>query len=144
MAVFRLLEITRSIRSGSSRSSRILLAFGHLLLPASVWLGVVTLVGGLPPWRPLVGVGLLSSAVFVFAWFRYPRASARQPGRLTIAGCAYLAAAIVITGSVLWWGGRALDGDRVSGVLWANPESFNNIRTWIVPSPGTVRTEPDG
>ncbi len=45
---------------------------------------------------------------------------------------------------MIWLAGRPLAGGQVSGVLWGEAGSFNNIRAWIEPwSPTDLGHEDD-
>jgi hypothetical protein len=45
-----------------------------------------------------------------------------------------LAAAALTTTAAIWWAGRPLPDERVSGVLWGVAQGSNNIRPWIDPT----------
>lgn len=136
---FRVLEIVRWHCRDPNRWARLAIVVVQLFLPVAVWLVAIVLVCGHPPLRPVLGLLMPGTAVAVFAFFRYPPPYPRPPAPPSPAGVVSLAAAALIAASVLWLAGRPLTDNRVSGVLWSAPESFNNIRQWIEPKALTER-----
>jgi MFS family permease len=131
----RMLEVARRRSPDMSRAVRIGTLAVHLGLPVVGLLCVVRALGGSLPLRPVLGLAAPLAAAFSFAWFHYPRPYPRPlkaPSRSAIAA---LTAVALVTPAAVWWAGRPLPEDRVSGVLWSGPQSLNNIRSWIDPSP---------
>jgi len=141
---FRLLELARRSRSDLSRTARVATVVVHLVVPVSGWIGVVWIVGGAVPWRPLLGLAVPVTAALVFAWLRFPPPYPRPLQGLSSRAVAALLTAVVLAASTLWLAGRPLADGRVSGVVWGVAGSFNNIRAWIEPwSPADLKNEND-
>jgi len=130
---FRVLELARSSRSDLGRTARVATVVVHLVLPVLGWLGVVRIVGGAPPWRSVLGLAAPVAAVVVFAWLRYPSPYPRPLQGPSPRAVAALVTAVALAACMIWLAGRPLADGQVSGVLWGEAGSFNNIRAWIEP-----------
>lgn len=142
-AGYRILAIARWRHRHPGRWSRLVIVAVSLLVPVGAWLLATTVLCGKPPLRPVLGLLVPATAVTVFAFLRYPPASPRPLKPPSPAGVAALVSAALIAVSALWWAGRPLPDDHVSGVVWGVPGSMNNIRPWIEPHPLVVSTEAD-
>jgi len=130
---FRVLELARRSRSDLGRTARVTTVVVHLVLPVLGWLGVVRIVGGAPPWRSVLGLAAPVAAVVVFAWLRYPSPYPRPLQGPSPRAVAALVTAVALAACMIWLAGRPLADGQVSGVLWGEAGSFNNIRAWIEP-----------
>ncbi|HSO24911.1 MAG TPA: hypothetical protein VLT81_18550 [Chondromyces sp.] len=129
----RLLELARRRTPNLGRLRRAALVAVHLVLPATTWAALATLLGGETRGRGLAAVAVPVAAVLVLAWFRYPAPSVCRMQPPTLRGAAVLVVTIVLAVAALWVGGRPLADGRAAGVLWGEPSDFNNIRSWIAP-----------
>ena len=139
-AGYRCLEIARGLHRDPGRGRRLAIVFLELILPVAVWQLASALLYGGPPIRPVLGLGAAAAAVTALAFFGYPPPYPRPLRAPTFTGVATLVAAALVTISITWVAGRPLGDGRVSGVLWAAPESFNNIRPWVKPVALSDRT----
>ena len=130
---FRLLELARRSRSDLGRSARIATVVVHLVLPVAGWMGLVRIVSGTVPWRPLLGLAVPVAAAVVFACFRYPPPYPRPLPAPSPRAVVTLLAAGVLAACTIWLAGRPLANGHTSGVVWGEAGSFNNIRAWIEP-----------
>ncbi len=130
-ATFRLLEIARSGRPNLGRGTRVATLVVHLILPVLGWIGAVFLVGGSLPLAPVVALAVPVAAALVFGWLRFPPPYPRHLQRPSRRAFGVLLAGAVLAAIAIWMAGRPLTDGRAPGVLWGEPESFNNIRPWI-------------
>jgi hypothetical protein len=133
----RMLEVARRRNPDLRRAARIGTLAVHLVFPVIGWLGVVWALGGRLPLRPVLGLAAPVVAAAAFAWFLYPRPYPRPLKSPSGGAVAALTSVALVTSAAIWWAGRPLPEDHVSGVLWDVPQSFNNIRPWIDPKPIT-------
>ena len=131
----RLLELARRRTPNLGRLRRAVLVAVHLVLPATTWAALATLLGGETRGRGLAALAVPVAAVLILAWFRYPAPSVCRMQAPTLRGAVGLIATIVLASAALWGGGRELADGRAAGVLWGEPSEFNNIRSWIAPRP---------
>lgn len=132
-AAYRCLEIARGLHREPGRWTRVAIVFLQLIVPVAVWQVVVTVLCGEPPARPILALLATVTAVTALAFFGYPPPYPRPLGPPSRTGIIALVAVAVVATSIAWWAGRPLGNGRVLGVLWAAPESFNNIRPWVEP-----------
>jgi hypothetical protein len=133
LPTLRLLEMARRHRPNISRGSRVLVVALHLGAPAVAFAGVVSIVRGTVPLRPVMALALPLAAALLFAWFRYPAPYVHPlqlPGTSQITA---LAAAAIFLSAGVWLAGRPLPDGKSAGFLWGPAHSFNNIRPWIEP-----------
>ncbi len=143
-AAFRLLELARRFRSDLGRARRVATIVIHFVMPVAGWLGLVRIVSGTLPWRPLLGLAAPVAAALVLAWLRYPPPYPRPLPAPSPRAAAALLAAVVLAACAIWLAGRPLADGRVSGLVWGEAGSFNNIRAWIQPwSPADLGTGDD-
>jgi len=111
----------------------------HLALPVVGWLCGVRALAGTLPLSPVLGLAAPVVAAASFAWFFQPRPYPRPLKAPSPGAVATLTAVALATTAAVWFAGRPLPEDHVSGVLWDVPQSYNNIRPWIDPIPITWR-----
>ena len=139
-AAYRCLEIVRGLHREPGRWTRVAIVFLQLIVPVAVWQVVVTFLCGEPPVRPILGMLAAVTAVTALAFFGYPPPYPRPLGPPSRTGIIALVVVALVATSIAWLAGRPLGDGRVSGVLWAAPESFNNIRPWVEPLSLTGRS----
>jgi hypothetical protein len=133
LPALRLLQLARRRHADIRRSYRLLVVAIHLVVPAAGWLGLVFLARGAIALPALIAAAAPLAAVFVFAWFRYPKAYVRPlelPRAGEITGLVLIA---VVAAGIVWVAGRPLADGKAAGVLWGTAQSSNNIRPWIEP-----------
>ncbi|HPC84664.1 MAG TPA: hypothetical protein P5234_15295 [Thermoanaerobaculaceae bacterium] len=117
-----------------SRLRRVGVVLLHGVLPASVWLGLATVLGWRPGWLPFAGVAAVVLGPVLTLLQRTPRASLQRhenPSRLRVAlAWPWACAALVLAA----WAGSP-EGRAPRGYLWGAPLATNNIRPgWKVTS----------
>lgn len=124
-----------------SRSRRVSVVVLHGVLPASIWLGLATLLGWRPGLLPLAGVGTVLLGSLVTLLQRVPRASLQRRDAPSTARVLvvwpFACAALVLAA----WAGAPEDR-APRGYIWGKPLATNNIRPdWRVTTlrPGLVR-----
>ena len=103
----------------------------HLLPPTLAWVGVASLVHGSVPVLPTAAVALPMSSAVVLAWFRYPKPFVRRLDLPSGSRVITLALTAAVLWTVIWFAGRPVGEENRAGVLWGQPQAFNNIRAWI-------------
>jgi hypothetical protein len=133
LASSRLLELARAAHPDLGRGTRTVMILLHLILPVAGWLVAVSFIGhGAPPVPSSLGVAAPATAAVVFGFIRYPSPFSRPlEGPSPPAVGVLLVGAATLVGA-MWFAGGPLPGGRARGVVWDSPESFNNIRPWIV------------
>ena len=142
LPTLRLLEMARRRQPNMSRASRVLVVALHLGVPAVAFTGLVSVVRGAPPLRPVVALALLLVATLLFAWFRYPAPYVHPlelPGAYRVVA---LATAAIVLSTAVWFAGRPLPDDKSAGFVWGPAHSFNNIRPWV--EPHSISRDVDG
>jgi len=129
----RLLALLRAVRQHTGRWLRLATVGVHFVLPLAAWVGLTTLTRG--EFALAASIGLLAPVVTALgvAWYGYPYAFPHRLRELRTSDAvrAALVGAVVVT--IVWLAGRPLPGGQASGLLWANPKSYNNIRPWVEP-----------
>jgi hypothetical protein len=127
----RLLALARRRRPDTGRVYRLRLVVVHFVVPAALWAGAGALVGETVPIAAMIAICCPLCAAMALAWLRYPPPFAHrldQPSRPGLTLLIATAAACAIATTVAT---RPRPDGRCPGVLWAAPQSFNNIRPWI-------------
>jgi hypothetical protein len=83
------------------------------------------------PLAATVAAALPAAKALFFAWWRFPHPYVHRLEVPRTSEIAVLIMAVVLLGGIVWLSGRPLSGGRSAGVLWGQPQSFNNIRPWI-------------
>jgi len=147
----RLLALERAARPQLGRGRRILTVGLHFVLPSLGWIAAGTMLASrfetTLHWAPVLAAALPAVAALFLSWSLYPAPWVYPLEPVGIRGVVVTAAvATLLAVSQIVLGGPAgAAGNR--GVLWAPPDSRNNIRSWIVLAPisdaVSLRT-PDG
>lgn len=150
--VFRLLALLRSADRAASGLKRCLCVMAHFGLPTLAW-AIFGLALELPLlqsaassdslpglelllrefWPPVVGALLPLLAALLMAARAYPRPWSFPMGSLS--GKQFVAAilSLVFFVGLFLIAGAPLGNGQSRGLLWAQPNSRNNIRTWVAP-----------
>ncbi len=131
----RLLSTARAGRAHLGRRQRLGVVVIHLIPPALLWLGLGYAAAGRPSLAAAVAMAPPVAAALAIAFLFYPPSPARTLGNRHRVAVAWMLAAAIPLGGLLWLGGRPLGGGRWTAVLWARPDARNNIRAWIEPRP---------
>ncbi len=132
-AVLRMLAFDRAAHRSSGVFRRMAVTLLCFLPPTALWIGLGSAAAGHLPALPAAGAALplvtalLASAVFTVEPWVLPL----EPNRLGTV--VLLVVTAVVLGGLLYVGGRPLSRNRASGILWARPNAFNNVRPWVVP-----------
>ena len=127
----RLLALARRRRPNTGRLYRLGLVGVHFAVPAVLWAGAAALIGETVPIAATIAISCPLCAAVALAWLRYPPPFAHrldQPSRSGLSMLIATAAACAIATTLAT---RPRPDGRCPGVLWATPQSFNNIRPWI-------------
>jgi hypothetical protein len=129
----RLLALLRAARQHTGRGLRLATVGVHLVFPVAVWVGLATLIRGEP--APAASIGLAAPIVtaVAVAWYGYPYAFPHRLRELQPSDAVRVAVIGTLVIATVWFAGRPLAKSRASGLLWANPKSYNNIRQWVEP-----------
>ncbi len=134
----RLLALERSARPQLGRGRRILTVMIHLVLPALGWIAVGTTllsrIGIAVRWTPVLAAALPAVAALSLAWSLYPAPWIHPLEKIRFGSIVpiVVVAAVLVVSQIVLGGPVGATGNR--GVLWAPPDSRNNIRSWIVPA----------
>jgi len=131
LPALRVLALARGARHHTGRGIRLWVVTVHLGTPVAAWFVLVSVLRGTVASAQGIALALPLVVAMLVAWLSYPSPYV-LPLR-EINGSAFVRAAIAaaLVGTVLWWAGRPLGGDRYSGVLWDTPTSLNNTRPWV-------------
>jgi hypothetical protein len=137
----RLLALLRTVRKHPRRGLRLATVGVHLVLPVAAWVLLATMIRGAPAFA--ASIGLLAPVVtaLAIAWYGYPYAFPHRLRELKTSDAVRTAVFATVVVATIWLTGRPLADGRASGLLWASPKSYNNIRQWVEPislRPGTV------
>ena len=133
LPTLRLLELARRRPAAARRSYRLFVVTVHFLVPAGAWVVLASAIRASVPVAASGAMALPAAAALIFTWSRFPRPYVHRlelPRRFELAA---LAVAAVLVGAIVWLAGQPLSSGRSAGVLWGQPQSFNNIRPWIEP-----------
>ena len=139
LPTLRLLALARRQRQHTGRGFRLLVVAAHLGLPLAIWVGMASAIRGSLPSAAAIAVAIALSASLMLAWFRYPAPFVHPLREPSAGGVLGLALAVIVMAASLWVGGRRLPDEKSAGVLWGQPQAFNNIRQWIEPIPVALR-----
>ncbi len=133
LPALRLLELARRRQPEIRRAARMMVVVIHLVLPAVVWLALISIVSSAVPVYAAAAAALPLTGTIVFAWIRYPAPyvwplELAKPSEIMI-----VVSAAVVLGGTLWFAGRPLEKDARAGVIWGHQQTFHNIRPWIQP-----------
>ncbi len=131
LPTLRLLELARRRRPDLGRGARLATVMLHLLPPALAWVWAASLARGAVAVVPSLAVALPMASTTVFAWLRYPSPYVRRLEGPRGSEVVTLVVAAAALWAVIWFTGRPTGGGHAAGVLWAQPQAFNNIRPWI-------------
>jgi hypothetical protein len=144
----RVVSVARGFEPNLSRAGRLWAVILYLALPAITWVAAATwmrirLARATPPfpnelstilgpiWLPAVGATFPVLAALLLAWFVVPQAHTRSSPGAVVGPLALLAIVAAVALAVQWYaGGPAADGAR-RGVLWTEPGTRNNLRSWV-------------
>ena len=98
-----------------------------------VWVGLVSLIRSSVPREATVAIAVPVCAVILLAWLRYPAPYVRSLERPTVSRVVALVICAVVATVLVWITGRPLPDDASAGILWGQPQAYNNIRPWIDP-----------
>jgi hypothetical protein len=140
-ATLRLLALLRMVRQHSGRPLRLLTVGVHLVLPVVAWAALANLMRGELAVGASIGLAAPLVTAFAVAWYGYPHAFPHRLRELRLSDAVRTAAVAAVVVATVWLAGRPLANDRTSGLLWAEPKSYNNIREWIEPM--SLRAEAD-
>jgi hypothetical protein len=135
LPTLRLLELARRRQKDTGRAFRVILVGFHLVVPAVVWVGLGSLVRSSVPLEATLAIAAPVCAAIVLAWLRYPAPYVRPLERPTVSGVVALVICAAVAIILVWITGRPLPDDASAGVLWGQPQAYNNIRGWIDPIP---------
>lgn len=135
LPTLRLLELARRRQKDTGRAFRVILVGFHLVVPAVVWVGLGSLVRSSVPLEATLAIAAPVCAAIVLAWLRYPAPYVRPLERPTVSGVVALVICAAVAIILVWITGRPLPDDASAGVLWGQPQAYNNIRGWIDPFP---------
>jgi hypothetical protein len=127
----RLLALARRRRPDTGRLYRLRLVMVHFAAPVALWAGAAAGLGDTVPLDAMIAISFPLCAAMALAWLRYPPPFAHrleQPSRSGLTMLIATAAACAIATTVAT---RPRPDGECPGVLWAAPQSFNNIRPWI-------------
>ena len=133
LPTLRLLELARRRRKDTGRAYRVLLVVIHLVAPVVVWVGLGSLVRSSVPLEATLAIAVPACAAIVLAWLRYPAPYVRPIERPAVSSVAALVICAAAAVALVWNTGRPLPDDASAGVLWSQPQAYNNIRPWIEP-----------
>ena len=133
LPTLRLLELARRRQKDTSRTYRVILVGFHLVAPVVVWVGLVSLIRSAVPLEATLAIAAPVCAAIVLAWLRYPAPYVRRLERPTVSGVVALVICAAVAMILVWITGRPLPDDASAGILWGQPQAYNNIRPWIDP-----------
>jgi len=133
LPTLRLLELARRRQKDTGRAFRVTLVVFHLAAPAVVWVGLVSLIRSSVPVEATVAIAVPVCAAIVLAWLRYPAPYVRRLERPTVSSVVALVICAAAAMILVWISGRPLPDDASTGILWGQPQAYNNIRPWIDP-----------
>ena len=133
LPTLRLLELARRRQKDTGRAFRVLLVVFHLVVPVVVWVGLGSLVRSSVPLEATLAIAAPVCAAIVLAWLRYPAPYVRPLERPTVSGVVALVICAVVVTILMWIAGRPLPDNASAGILWGQPQAYNNIRPWIDP-----------
>jgi hypothetical protein len=105
----------------------------HFLVPTVAWVVLVSVARGSLPLAATIAAAIPVAAALIFTWWRFPRPYVQRLGPPTRFETVALVIITVLLGAVVWFAGRPLSSGKSAGVLWGQPQSFNNIRSWTEP-----------
>ncbi len=129
----RLLALARRRRPDTGRRYRCGLVLVHFAIPVALWAGAAAVVGDPVPLDAMIAISIPLCASMVLAWLRYPPAFVHRLSRPSRSGLIMLTAAAAACAVATTISARPHSDGKYPGVLWATPQSFNNIRPWIEP-----------
>jgi len=133
LPALRLLELARRRQKDTGRAYRVLLIVFHLVAPVVVWVGLGSLIRSSVPLEATLAITVPVCAAILLAWLRYPAPYVRALKRPTVSGVVVLVICAAVAVFLVWITGRPLPDDASAGVLWGQPQAYNNIRPWIDP-----------
>jgi len=133
LPTLRLLELARRRQKDTSRTYRVILVGFHLVAPVVVWVGLGSLIRSSVPLEATLAIAAPVCAAIVLAWLRYPAPYVRRLERSTVSGVVALVICAAVAMILVWITGRPLPNDASAGILWGQPQAYNNIRPWIDP-----------
>ena len=133
LPTLRLLELARRRQKDTGRTYRVLLVVFHLVVPVVVWVGLGSLVRSSVPLEATLAIAVPICAAIVLAWLRYPAPYVRTLVRPNLSSGVALVTCAAAAVVLVWIAGRPLPDDASAGILWGQPQAYNNIRAWIDP-----------
>ena len=133
LPTLRLLELARRRHKDTGRAYRVILVGFHLVAPVVVWVGLASLVRSSVPLEATLAIAAPACAAIVLAWLRYPAPYVRRLERPTVSGVVALVICAAAAMILVWISGRPLPDNASTGILWGQPQAYNNIRPWIDP-----------
>ena len=133
LPTLRLLDLARRRQKDTGRTYRVLLVVFHLVVPVVVWVGLGSLVRSSVPLEATLAIAVPICAAIVLAWLRYPAPYVRTLVRPNLSSGVALVTCAAAAVVLVWIAGRPLPDDASAGILWGQPQAYNNIRAWIDP-----------
>ena len=127
----RLLALARRRRPDTGRLYRFRLVLVHFAVPAALWAGAAAVVDDPVPLDAMIAISFPLFAAMALAWLRYPAPFAHRLDRPSRSGLTILIATAATCAIATTVATRPRPDGTCPGVLWATPQSFNNIRPWI-------------